>query len=384
MPIYEKQKKNVADPIRLGLIVNPLAGIGGRVGLKGSDGQEIQEQALALGAVPQANLRTAQALETLVPFQQDFELLTPPGEMGETVSRQLGFRPRLVSTISSARTTADDTIRAAEFMQASGVDMILFAGGDGTARDIYKAVGINLPVLGIPAGVKIHSAVFATHPRCAGQIAADYLHAKRLRLREAEVVDLDEDMYRKGYVSTRLFGYLKVPYRPHLVQNQKVPSPVAEIARLDAIAADIIENMQSGWLYILGPGTTTRAIAARLGLPKTLIGVDVMTSQESVALDVSELRLLELVKDHSFKIIVTPIGGQGFLFGRGNQPISPQVVRQAGRENIIVVSLNEKLNTLGGNPMLVDTGDPEVDALLVGHYPVITGYHESVIYRVVD
>ena len=362
--------------------MNPLAGIGGRVGLKGSDGQEIQEQALALGAIPQANLRTAQALEMLVPLQQDFELLTPSGEMGETVSRQLGFRPRLVSTTSSGRTTADDTIHAAVLMQASRVGLILFAGGDGTARDIYKAVGVSVPVLGIPAGVKIHSAVFATHPRCAGELAADYLRAKRLRLREAEVVDLDEDLYRIGYVSTRLFGCLKVPYRPHLVQNQKVPSPAAEVARLEAIAADVIENMQPGWLYILGPGTTARAIAARLGLPKTLIGVDVMTSQESVALDVSESQLLDLIKDHSFKIIVTPIGGQGFLFGRGNQPISPQVIQQAGRENIIVVSLVEKLNALGGNPLLVDTGEPAVDALLAGHCSVITGYHERVIYRV--
>ena len=364
--------------------MNPLAGIGGRVGLKGSDGEEIQEQALALGAVPQANLRTAQALEMLVPHQQDFELLTPPGEMGETVSHQLGFNPRIISNTSSRITTADDTIHAAVLMQASRVGLILFAGGDGTARDIYKAVGVSLPVLGIPAGVKIHSAVFATHPRCAGELTADYLRAKRFRLREAEVVDLDEDMYRKGYVSTRLFGYLKVPYRPHLVQNKKVPSPAAEVARLDAIAADVIENMQPGWLYILGPGTTTRAIAARLGLPKTLIGVDVMTSQESVALDVSESRLLELIKDRSFKIIVTPIGGQGFLFGRGNQPISPQVIQQAGRENIIVVSLVEKLNALGGNPLLVDTGEPAVDALLAGHCSVITGYHERIIYRVAD
>jgi predicted polyphosphate/ATP-dependent NAD kinase len=304
--------------------------------------------------------------------------------MGETVSRQLGFTPRIVNTTSSGITTADDTIRAAVLMQASRVGLILFTGGDGTARDIYKAVGVSVPVLGIPAGVKIHSAVFATHPRCAGELAADYLRAKRLRLREAEVVDLDEDMYRKGCVATRLFGYLKIPYRPHLVQNQKVPSPAAEVARLEAIAADVIENMQPGWLYILGPGTTTRAIAARLGLPKTLIGVDVITSQESVALDVSESRLLELVKDHSFKIIVTPIGGQGFLFGRGNQPISPQVIQQAGRENIIVVSLIEKINTLGGNPLLVDTGEPAVDALLVGHCSVITGYHERLIYRVAD
>ncbi len=184
-----------------------------------------------------------------------------------------------------------------------------------------------------------------------------------------------------GKVATRLYGYLSVPYRPHMLQNRKAPSLAADSARLEAIAAAVNEAMEPGWFYVLGPGTTTRVIADRLGCPKTLVGVDVYTREGVIELDVSEGRLLELLKDKPAKIIVTPIGGQGFIFGRGNQQISPEVLRRVGRENILVVSLAEKLNALQGEPLLVDTGDPDVDAMLAGYWNIIVGYRERVVYR---
>lgn len=371
--------------MRLGLIVNPVAGLGGRVGLKGSDGVDIQQVALARGAEPLAQLRTQQALAALLPLRDRLELLTAPYEMGADVAQQSGFAPKIVGTAMQAsmkNTNAEDTIHAAREMLAAGVDLILFAGGDGTARDILAAVGVQVPVLGIPAGVKIHSAVFATHPRVAGQLAADFLSGERIYMREAEVVDLDEAAYRVGLVGTRLYGYLKVPYRPHLLQNRKAPTPASESARAQAIAASVIENMLAGWLYIIGPGTTTRAIAERLGFPKTLVGVDVYDLDGLVALDADEASLLKLLEKQPAQIIVTPIGGQGFIFGRGNQQISPKVLKKVGRENIIVVSLSEKINALMGEPLLVDTGESDLDASLCGYFPVITGYHEKVIYRV--
>jgi predicted polyphosphate/ATP-dependent NAD kinase len=367
---------------RLGLIVNPVAGLGGRVGLKGSDGLEIQQQARALGAEPQAQLRAFRALEPLVALRNDLELLTPPGEMGEAIARQAGFTPLVLGALPPSPTSAADTIRFARAMLAAPVDLLLCAGGDGTARDIYTAVGDSIPALGIPAGVKIHSAVFATHPPLAGQLAASFLQDKHTRLHEAEVVDLDEQAYRLGAVATRLFGYLKAPYRPGLLQNKKAPTPASESVQAEAIAAGLVENMQDGVLYILGPGTTTRAIATRLGLPKTLVGVDVITRQALVAADVSERQLLSLLAGRSARIVVTPIGGQGFLFGRGNQQISSQVIQNVGRENIIVVSLQSKLAALRGQALLVDTGDPATDRLLGGYLPVITGYRERVIYQV--
>ncbi len=367
---------------RLGLIVNPVAGLGGRVGLKGSDGVEVQQQALALGAEPQAQQRAAQALAVLLAMRDDLELLTPPGEMGELIARQSGFSPQVLGALPPGPTSAADTLRFAQEMVASPVDLLLFAGGDGTARDIYNAVGNSIPVLGIPAGVKIHSAVFATHSPLAGALAAVFLQGKNPRLREAEVIDLDEPAYRLGTVATRLYGYLKIPYRRGLVQNKKAPSPATEIAQAEAIAAELIEGMLDGVFYILGPGTTTRAIAARLGLPKTLVGVDVITRQTLVAGDVSERQLLALIADRPARIVMAPVGGQGFLFGRGNQQISSQVIQKVGRENIIVVSLQSKLTELRGQPLLVDTGDPATDRLLCGYLPVITGYHERSIYRV--
>lgn len=368
--------------MRLGFLVNPIAGLGGRVGLKGSDGSEIQRQALALGAHPVSPTRAAQALNALVPWKGQIELFTPTGAMGEEIARQCGFSPHLIGPPINGPSTAEHTVAAAAEMMAYPVDLLLFAGGDGTARDIVQAVGLHLPVLGIPAGVKIYSAVFATHPYAAAEIVKAWLRDNRRQTQEAEVVDLDEEAYRRGEVSTRLYGYLRVPAVPQRMQNRKAPSPAAEAARLQGIAAEVMDSLPSDCLVILGPGTTTRAIADFLGLPKTLVGVDVITHKEVIALDVGEAQLLALQEKGPARIVVTPIGGQGFLFGRGNQQISPAVIRKAGRENILVVSLIEKLNALRGNPLLVDTGDPEVDQLLTGYLPVIVGFRERIIYRV--
>ncbi len=363
---------------RLGLIVNPVAGLGGRVGLKGSDGAQTQTRALMLGAVPRAAARAAEALHGVA---GDFELVTCPGPMGADAARICELDPIVVGS-TLGRTTAADTRRAAQAMRDLGVALLLFAGGDGTARDIATAIGADVPVLGIPAGVKMHSAVFTHHPRDAGALAVQAVTSDGLVLREAEVLDLDEEAYRSGDVAPRLYGYLRVPVAPRHVQNRKAPSPTTEAAQLDAIAADVVEQMRPGWLYVLGPGTTTRAIATRLGVTKTLVGVDVVQDGALIARDVSEAQLAHLVAGRSARIVVTPIGGQGFLFGRGNQQLSPTVLRAVGLDNILVVATAEKLSTLGGAPLQVDSGDPEIDARLAGHVRIVTGYHERAVYRV--
>lgn len=366
---------------RLGLIVNPIAGIGGRVGLKGSDGAAIQAKALALGAVPRSLERAAQALGRTKRVK-DLEVITFPGEMGEDTARVCGYEPSVIGAITPGATTASDTQNSALQMQRLDVDLLLFAGGDGTARDIYAAVADTLPVLGIPAGVKIHSAVFGTNPISAGDLAALYLEGRVFDLREAEVLDIDEDAVRHGTVSAQLYGYLKIPYRGSLVQSLKTPSAPGEQAAMGAIACDIVDGMEVDWLYVIGPGTTTRAIAIELGLEKTLIGVDVVRNRELVARDVNERQLLELLEGKQGKIVVTPIGGQGYIFGRGNQQISPLVIQQVGRDNIIVISTTSKIYSLLGRPLLMDTGDRQVDALLGGYISVITGYNQEMIYRV--
>ena len=367
---------------KLGLIVNPIAGMGGRVGLKGSDGPEILEKAIELGAVSTSPGRAVEALKRIAPIKDSIELITYPHEMGEDEAKECGFDPRVIGSIQRGKTTSDDTKAAAREMAESGVDLILFAGGDGTARDICAAIDGAVPVLGIPTGVKIHSGVFAINPSSAGDLAVMYLREGLAATREAEVMDIDEEAFREDRISARLYGYLTVPYEKNLVQSSKGGSPPQEELSLEAIARDIVEEMEEDVVYVIGPGTTTRPIAEALGLPKTLLGVDVVLDGRLVASDVNEAQLLELIEGRRAKIIVTAIGGQGFIFGRGNQQISPEVIKRVGKENIIVVATPGKLATLEGRPLLVDTGEMELDERLSGYIRVITGYSRRVVYKV--
>jgi predicted polyphosphate/ATP-dependent NAD kinase len=368
---------------RLGLIINPIAGIGGRVGLKGSDGLEIQKKARLLGAVPQSENRTIEALERIQPIREMLELITWSGVMGENAANRCGFDPIVVGTIKAGLTTAKDTREACKEMVHRKVDLLLFAGGDGTAIDVCRAVGLDLPVLGIPTGVKIHSGVFAINPKRAGDLAVAYLQKNIASLREMEVMDLDENAIRIGQVSAKLYGYLKVPYKRRLVQGLKAASGAGKYDALDGIVSDFVQNwLKEDIFYIIGPGTTTRAIFTELDLPKTLIGIDILRNKQLVASDVNEEQMLTILQEGPGKIVVTPIGGQGYLFGRGNQQISSNVLRRVGRENIIVISTRQKINALRGRPLLIDTGDYAVNIMLQGFTRVITGYKEQIVYPV--
>lgn len=362
---------------KLGLVVNPIAGIGGRVGLKGSDGVEIQKKALELGAVPQSLNRAVQALERVTLMKDNIKIVTYPTKMGEDAAKKCGFAPIVIGSIEKDETTAEDTMNAAEEMLRLDVDLLLFAGGDGTARDIYNAIGEETLVLGIPAGVKVHSAVFAVNSRSAGDLAVLYFQ-KRCGIREAEVMDVDEEAFRQGIVSAKLYGYLRIPFEKRLIQGVKTPSSGGD---MEAIACEVVDRMEGNYLYVIGPGTTTRAIASKLGLNKTLVGVDVVSKGKLVSIDVNEVQLLKLLRKRNAKIIITPIGGQGYIFGRGNQQISPEVIKKVGKNNIIVVATPEKINSLRGRPFLVDTGDRAVDRMLSGYIKVITGYNEEIVYK---
>jgi len=367
----------------LGVIVNPVAGMGGRVGLKGSDGAQILRRARELGAHSESSQRTVSALERLFKLQNQIRILTYPGEMGEDACRQAGFSPTVIGSIDGGQTTPEDTARAARDMKAQGVDLMLFAGGDGTARDIYRAVGEAVPALGIPAGVKIHSAVYAVTPRGAGEVALMFLEGRLMAIREAEVMDIDEDAFRAGAVKAKLYGYLRVPEENRFVQSVKAGSVLSEKEALQGIASDVVGLMTDPDCYfIIGPGTTTRSIMEALELRNTLLGVDVVQGGEVVASDVSENQLLKLIQGNKAKIILTIIGGQGHLFGRGNQQISPRIIREVGRENIIVIATKGKLTALTGKPLLVDTGDEALNESLIGYIRVTTGYSDYVMYPV--
>lgn len=370
---------------RVGLIVNPLAGIGGRVGLKGSDGTAIVERALALGAVPAAGARAAETLSHLRDLASVLDLGTYPAEMGAEIARETGFEPAVLGSLdgtgSGGRTTGEDTRRAALDLREWGAELIVFAGGDGTARDLTTSVAATVPVIGIPAGVKIHSGVFAVSPRHAADVIGEFL-AGRARLEEREVLDIDEDLFRAGIVAPRLYGYLTVPCVRDLVQRAKSASR-SDPSTARGVAFGVLGEMERDRdaYFILGPGSTVKAVGDELQVDKTLLGVDLYHDGRLIGTDLNESQLLAAIEGRHAKIVVTVIGGQGYIFGRGNQQLSPQVIQAVGRDNIMVIATLDKLHALGG-PLRVDTGDPECDQLLAGYFRVITGERERAIWQV--
>jgi len=370
---------------QVGLIVNPVAGLGGRVGLKGSDGEEIQRRARDLGAQPRALDRAIEALLRLQPIADDIDIVTCPGAMGEEATARAGLDALILDSLDTdggPATTAEDTKAAACEMQRRRVDLILFAGGDGTARDVYDAVGEEQVVLGIPAGVKIHSAAFAVCPAVAGIVAASFLTGSRPRTRSAEVLDADEEFLRRGIAGTVLRGVLRVPGDRQRLQGAKTLGGDDDARSAQAIAQRVANELEDDEITIVGPGTTTRALFEELGLEKTLLGVDVLHGRSLLASDVGEDQLLDLLaQDPPVRILVTPIGGQGYLFGRGNQQISPEVLRRVGPDGIRVIATPEKLNRLIARPLLVDTGDEIVDRSIAGHIRVVCGPDDIRVVR---
>ena len=365
---------------KLGLIVNPVAGLGGTVGLKGSDG--MVEEALARGAVPQSERRAEVAMEELLSLKNQITVYTGPGTMGADLCRKLGFSCVVMETDAAASTTARDTHELCKWLQQQEMDLILFAGGDGTARDICATAGEKAVFLGIPAGVKIHSPVYAKSPAAAGRLALMYLKGEVDQTSEEEVLDIDEEQYRQEIINTRLYGCLRSPAEPEYTQCRKCSSGANEEDSIAAIAEYVADKMEKGTYYIIGAGTTTRAVMRELDLPNTLIGVDIVQDFEIVANDVYGKQILDYIGDTPAKLVVTVTGGQGFLFGRGNQPLTPQVLRRIGKENIQILATKEKIIKLRGQPLLVDTGDRELDEALSGYWHVICDYNETIICKV--
>jgi predicted polyphosphate/ATP-dependent NAD kinase len=369
----------------LGLIVNPVAGLGGRVGLKGTDG--LAEEAIRRGAVPQAGERAVRALKRLDATGRSLISLTAGhGPMGHEAAAQAGFLAELVSPHPGTITNASDTKAAALDLVHKSVDLILFAGGDGTARDIIDVVSERAPLLGIPAGVKMQSAVFATSPEAAGDIIAVLAAQKdpgRTQYRLSEVMDIDEDLRRQGAISPRLYGYARVPHIPRLLQNAKARNMSLNEAAVEEAARALSEKLDPDCLYAIGPGQTTNKMLEALGVEGTLLGTDLVSNRRLVAKDVDERAILAAAHGRTLGIVVGVIGGQGYVFGRGNQEISPFVIRKAGKSGITIIAAQEKLLALPDKRLLVDTGDAELDRELAGFWRIVVGPDEEMVMRVV-
>jgi len=346
--------------------------MGGAVGLKGTDGKKILEKAITLGATPVAPARAETFLCELKTIKEEIRLIVGAGSMGEYEARNQGYLCRVFGEQKKG-TFPEDTVEIAKRIAEERVSLLIFCGGDGTARDVLNAVDVGLPVLGVPTGVKMHSAVFAVDPKAAARVTLRFLR-KQLPLWEAEVMDIDEEAFRQGRVSARLHGYLLSPYEPSLIQGAKMASSIteSELRNQAAIAIYVIESMKQDVVYVVSAGTTTRTIGDLLDAKKTLLGVDLFCNKKLIAKDVNEKQILEAIKDKLAQILVTPIGGQGFIFGRGNQQISPEVIRKVGKDNITIIATENKMKNL--KRLKVDTGDLELDESFRGSINVITDY----------
>ena len=365
--------------IKIGLIVNPISGMGGSLGFKGTDG-DIILKAIQQGAKPVSPGRVKEFLAEITDPQR-YIFLTAPGKMGEEYLQGFPLAYEVIGNINTV-TSATDTIRISQSMVDQGIDLLVFVGGDGTARNIYDAVGHLIPVIGIPAGVKIYSGVFAVQPRAAAELLSVFYENPN-DLSDDEVLDIDEDAYRDNRLDAKLYGMLLVPRSKNLVQNSKEASsssiPVQN--NKEDIADWVIEQMDSDVLYLLGPGTTVDVIAEKMGVQKTLLGVDASYQGVTIGNDLNEREIVELLAKHpKVKIIITPIGGNGFIFGRGNKQFSPEIVRRVGKKNLIVVATDDKAWKLG--KLRIDTGDQQTDELMRGYIEVVIGYKENRMMKV--
>jgi len=362
----------------IGLIVNPVAGMGGSVGLKGTDG-EMWHRALELGARPVTPKRTNDVLSH-IKHRGEFTLFVAPGKMGEKYVKAFDIPFTVIGTVGE-ETSAEDTKRIAQEMADNGVELLIFVGGDGTARDVYDAIGSKVPVVAVPAGVKVFSSVFAVSARAAAEMVDTFVEGTDVT--EEQVLDIDEDAFREDRLASRLYGYLLVPDVRRFLQPGKAASNVgvSSVESKKDIAAHIVEEMDRESLYLLGPGTTLEAIADEMGLPKTLLGIDAVFGGALVGTDLNEKGILNLLERYEKRrIIVTPIGGNGFIFGRGSKQFTPEVIRQVGRKNIMVVGTRDKVGRL--DCLRVDTGDFELDELLCGYIEVTVGYREGMMVKV--
>ncbi|WP_435349331.1 ATP-NAD kinase family protein [Haloarchaeobius sp. HRN-SO-5] len=354
--------------MRIGVVVNPIAGMGGRVGLKGTDG--MVDEARERGAEPRAPDRAAEALRVLASDAvEDVELLAAGGVMGADEAREAGFDPVVVTTPGPETAAADTREAVTEFVER-GVDLVLFVGGDGTAVDVAETVQSldpDVPILGVPAGVKIYSSVFGVTPVDAGHVAATFDHVE-----DREVNDIDEAAYRAGEVRTELHAVVSVPVAPTVQSSKQVGGGTVE-----SLAEGFAEEVEPGTTYVLAPGSTVGAIKRALGFEPSPLGVDVWRDGEVVVADASEAEILDALGDRNV-IVVSPIGGQGFIFGRGNHQISPEVIR---RSEVAVVASKRKLDDIG--VLRVDTDDESVDESLRGWQKVRVGKYEHRLLKVV-
>ncbi len=367
---------------RLGLILNPFAGVGGPTAYKGSDAGTIQAAAARGELALTAPARAQTFLRGLHGIHERLELLTVSGAMGEAVCREFGYSCTVIDYVPANPSSGGDTEAAAARLAAAGVDLLVIVGGDGTARDVCRVLGERQLVLGVPAGVKMHSGVYAVNPQSAAEVVRQMVTGELVSVNEAEVRDIDEKAFRQGQVRSRYFGSMQVPDEVRFVQQVKQGGREVESLVMVDLAAHIEESLDGDTLYIFGPGSTTQQVLQNLQWPSTLLGFDVFRNRERLVADASAADLTRCISEHAgpIALYITAIGGQGHVLGRGNQQLTPELLRRIGRDNLHIIATKTKLKNLQGRPLLMDSGDPALDAEWSGYIRVFTGYRDTVLY----
>jgi len=368
---------------RIGLIVNPIAGMGGPVALTGTDG-DFARRAAELGARPTSGERAVTALSALQGM--NVEVLTCSGQMGADACRRAGLPFGIVVEILSATTTPNDTRKAAALLSEPGVDLLLIVGGDGTARDVFEGAGSRVPILGVPAGVKMHSAIFAATARTAGDVARLFLRSadRSALLHDAEIMDREIPRLTNDRSSPRLYGVVRTPKVSFLVPHAKSASVPGDDAALSGAIQRAARLALDDRISLLGPGTTLQRVKMQLGCAGSVLGVTAVQNGRCLGQDVSEEGILRLIAGRPARLILGVVGGQGFLFGRGNQQFSSRVIRSVGEQNIVIVASLEKLLALGAGALLVDTGDEELDASLSAFRPILVSANRTLVFPIKD
>ncbi|HWR64243.1 MAG TPA: ATP-NAD kinase family protein [Candidatus Thermoplasmatota archaeon] len=372
--------------VKIGFLINPIAGMGGRVGLKGTD--DVYDKAVKLGAHPVARLKAEEMLHEFFAHpenHQEVVWFTCDGDMGNNELEDAGIKNKqIVYTAKGNTTSANDTRNACKKFLESRPDLLVFCGGDGTARDIFTIIDKKIPLLGIPSGVKMHSGVFGITTTATAKMLLEFIN-KRLTVGDVEIMDLDEELYRKGEWKVRLYGIAKGIVEPTYIQvGKSCFESVSDDEVKDELADHVNDELekQKDWLFLFGPGGTIDHIAKKLHIEHTLLGIDAVYQKKLLAKDVNEEQILQLLNKYpKAKILLSPIGAQGFILGRGNLQLSPAVINKIGIENIIVVSTPSKLIH---TPLLrVDTGDKRLDHRFInqGYLMVVIGYRLSRVVK---
>ena len=373
-----------SSTFRLGLIVNPLAGIGGPSALKGSDHPDTMKLARERGVDLKAEQRVLEMLRELTRLLPQIKIITASGAMGQTACASLELAEIDIVYQAPANSSANDTIAAARLIQQQGIDLLVFVGGDGTARDVYTAIGSEQTVLGLPAGVKMHSAVFAVTPKAVASVIESMMNHRLVAARMAEVRDIDEQAFAQGQVKTRYFGEMLIPDDQLLVQSVKCSGLLDDELMLDELCAYLHEILDQDCLYILGSGGTLKRLKETIGISEpTLLGVDIWYQGNLLAKDAHEQQIYDIIQAYPrCKIILSVIGGQGVVLGRGNQQISPRIIEQCGLDAVQFISTQSKLLALEGRPLKVDSGSNALNENLAGYHKIICGYEDFVLYEI--